>query len=198
MKSLLLILAGFILMNHCYAEKEIEIYRMRKDSTYKIFRLKENIMVTLKISKPNGEFRDLQGKIKQVTDSFIIIHNQQVYYDNIEAITYRTSEKKHIVQKIIAGALGIPLIASAGITAFGVYYLANKQIFYSSNNPNYSWDPMWGMIVVLGGTAGCIGTGILLGFDLMFDTHFSIYKLRPFESQGNHRWFIRVVEAHKK
>jgi len=176
-------------MHDCFAEKVIEIYKMKKDSSFKTFHLTEKTKISISVSKHDGSFSYTNGRVDQITDSFLLIKNEKIYYDNIAAITFRVPEKKHIAQKIVAGVLCVPIIISVGITAIGVdLFIENKH--------EYDWEE--GIALGFWGGVGFLGSIMTLSLDLNFKTHFSLYKLHPLESQATHRWFLRVVEKQKK
>ncbi len=188
MKYFLLLLSFLIFNNYCFAEKVIQVYRFKKDSTISSYELKENQDVKIRLVKPvtKSFFSSLNvaGKVERIDDSSIVVDDKVIFYKNIEDIYFKISQRKIRTERIIGYVLVVPFLASVGTFILGSIVNTNDQ--------NSQTGSMEGFVIML---YGALGSACLCPWNpqILFSDK-SHFGLDNDALSLNKRWFLRVVK----
>ena len=185
MKYFLLLLSFLIIKNYCFAEKVIEVYQIKSDSTVKAFHLHENKKVVLILKEQINHSYCVSGRVKKIEDSFFIVDDKKIYYSNIVEVSFKAPEKKFIVRKIIGGVLVVPATISLWGVVVGAYYIL-KPIQYT----HYLDSSELGLSFSFFSLLGLSGSSLAMYLDLNFKSRFLLYK----ESSIYSQWQLRVIQ----
>ena len=103
--------------NFCEAQNQLEV--SRNQSYY----LHENQKVKIRFLKSSQE-ENIKGNVQQITDSFLVIDSQKIFYSSISKISFNknNNEKQNIrngIYSFIPTAIGTLLISSSAVLKIG-------------------------------------------------------------------------------